>query len=148
MRYLSVLATFLLLSGCAHTHPQSHSDVAITSVPSHCLALLADGTAIVEIRNGPHGIVAFPVYGEHQPFRLHPDNIVFMPLDGTQGWHIALGHYMRAPYQAALGRSDSAQFEVYSDIAPGTDSPGRFVVRIRDTHGFVHESEPMTACRA
>lgn len=61
MRYLSVLATFLLLSGCAHTHPQSHSDVAITSVPFHCLALLADGTAIVEIRNGPHGIVAFPV---------------------------------------------------------------------------------------
>ncbi|WP_394001973.1 hypothetical protein ACF3M1_14990 [Luteimonas sp. WGS1318] len=104
------------------------------------------GSAIVEIRNGPRGRVAFPVYEKQAPFHIHPSHVEFVPLNGADGWHIALGHDMRTPYEASLGPTDIARFQVYSDHAPNRGSPDAFLLRIRDTRGVVHESGPMVAC--
>jgi hypothetical protein len=149
MRSFLAVALLLLTTACAHGSPESHAGVVV--VPGSCFDSSRHDAIAVLIINGTNGPVAFPASGTSgPPYSLHPRAFDVVAADSTPAdpgsWSVLLEEFAPPDHQVRLGTGDRAEFRAYTSRWPMSAYRGKVKLHVRDTHGHLHESDPVPVC--
>ena len=149
MRSLFTAVLMLLTAACAHGRPDSQAGVIVE--PGPCFDSSHHDAIAISIVNGTSRSVSFSASGASgAPYNLHPSAFAVAAADATppnsEHWGVILEHFVPPDHEVRLGPGDRAEFRAYTSLWPTSSYPEKVKLRVRDTHGGLHESAPVPVC--
>jgi len=149
MRSFFTVVLMLLTAACAHGRSDSQAGVVVA--PGPCFDSSSHDAITISIINGSKGSVAFSASGSSgPPYNLHPWAFEVATADGMptnpEQWGVILEHFAPPDHDVRLGPGDRAEFHAYTSLWPTSDYPGKVKLRVRDTRGQLHDSDPVPVC--
>jgi hypothetical protein len=146
----SFLAVVLILStvACAHRYLEPHTGVVVAA--GSCFDSSSHDSIDISIINGTNVPVAFSTYGASgPPYSLNPRAFDVVadatPVNPTH-WSVILEEFTPPDHEVRIGAGDRAEFHAYTSRWPTSAYPGKVKLRVRDIHGYLHDSDAVPVC--